>query len=130
MRNEHVRLQIANATLDTQVKQIETSREEFRRDIKELEERYLGLLSQVRLAHDDKEGLRQKFEMDSKEMAEKNARLSKELLHARVQLQRLKDEMADMETEKVEVAKSRFSLRDIYRRPRSEWGRPQTGSSF
>ncbi|KAF2447601.1 hypothetical protein P171DRAFT_518685 [Karstenula rhodostoma CBS 690.94] len=98
-RDEHVRLRIVNATLETQVKHIEAVKEE---------------LSRV-------------SERETKELAEKNSDLSSQLHNMKTQLEQQKGSLAVIEKEnKGEPSKSKFSLRDIYRRPKNEPSRPQT----
>ncbi|KAK7193578.1 hypothetical protein DPSP01_000130 [Paraphaeosphaeria sporulosa] len=134
MREERVRLQITNATLESQVRQIEVAKEELRRDSdkdrKEFKEKNLELLSQIKHIEGIKEELKRVFEREAKELNEKNAYLSSQLQNARAHFEQLKEVLPDMEKEnKGEASKSKFSLRDIYRRPKNEPSRPQTTSS-
>ena len=93
LHNDHVRLQITNATLESQVKHIEADKEE--------------------LSRTSKEGFQ--------ELAERNSDLSSQLRHTRARLEQLKAGLAAIEKEKeAEISKSKFSLRDIYRRPKNE----------
>ncbi|KAF2683342.1 hypothetical protein K458DRAFT_418966 [Lentithecium fluviatile CBS 122367] len=93
LRDDHVRLQITHATLESQVKQIEAVKEELSRASKR----------------------------EFQELAERNLDLSNQLLHTRAQFEQLKAALAAMEKENEgEASKSKFSLRDIYRRPKHE----------
>lgn len=93
LRDDHVRLQITNATLESQVKQIEAVKEELSRAPKR----------------------------EFQELSERNSDLSNQLHHTRAQFEQLKASLAAMEKENEgEASKSKFSLRDIYRRPKHE----------
>ncbi|KAF2260843.1 hypothetical protein CC78DRAFT_547175 [Lojkania enalia] len=99
LRDDHVRLQITNATLGSQVKQIEAVKEELSRASKR----------------------------EFQELAERNSDLSNQLHNTRAQFEQLKAGLAAMEKENEgEALKSKFSLRDIYRRPKREPSRPLT----
>lgn len=99
LRDDHVRLQITNATLESQVKQIEAVKEEISRASKR----------------------------EFQELAERNSDLSNQLHHTRAQFEQLKAGLAAMEKENGgEASKSKFSLRDIYRRPKHEPSRLMT----
>ncbi|KAL5378449.1 hypothetical protein PMIN06_004716 [Paraphaeosphaeria minitans] len=134
MRDEHVRLQITNATLESQLKQVEGAKEEltrsFLRETRELEGSNSALSSQVEHIESATEELRRASEREAKELAERNAELSSQLQNTRAQFEQLKCGSADMEKEnKGEASKSKFSLRDIYRRQKMEPSRPQTSST-
>lgn len=93
LRDEQLRLQIANSTLENQVKQIEAAKEEL-----------------IRAS-----------ERQTKELTGKNLDLSSQLHNSRAQFEQLKEGLAAMEKEnKGEASKSKFSLRDFYRRPKNE----------
>jgi predicted nucleic acid-binding Zn-ribbon protein len=82
LRDDHVRIQIANATLESQVKQFEAVRED---------------------------------------LAERDSDLSNQLLRTRAQFEQLKAASVAMEKgNEGEASKSKFSLREIYRRPKHE----------
>ncbi|KAL1601527.1 hypothetical protein SLS60_006442 [Paraconiothyrium brasiliense] len=96
LRDDHVRLQITNASLETQVKQVEAVKEELNR------------------ASNKK----------VQELTERNSDLSTQLHHTRAQFEQLKAGLTAMERENGgEASKSKFSLRDIYRRPKHEASR-------
>lgn len=93
LRDDHMRLQITNAALESQVKQIEAIKEELSRASKR----------------------------EFQELAERNSDLSNQLHHKRAQFEQLKAGLAAMEKgNEGEASKSKFSLRDIYRRPKHE----------
>ncbi|KAJ4363219.1 hypothetical protein N0V83_010339 [Neocucurbitaria cava] len=93
LRDDHVRLQITNATLESQVKQIEALKEELSR-------------ASYR---------------ESQELAERNSDLLNQLHHTRAQFERLKAGLAAMEkANEGEASKSKFSLRDIYKRTKHD----------
>jgi hypothetical protein len=93
LRDDHVRLQITNATLESQVKQVEATKEE------------LSCASK----------------REFQELTGRNSDLSNQLHHTKAQFEQLKAGLAAMEKEtEGEASKSKFSLRDIYRRPKHE----------
>ncbi|KAF2464782.1 uncharacterized protein BDR25DRAFT_95239 [Lindgomyces ingoldianus] len=96
LRDDHVRLQITNATLESQVKQIEATKEDLSRASKR----------------------------EFQELVEKNSDLSNQLYYTKAEFEQLKATVAATEKENEgEASKSKFSLRDIYRRPKHETSR-------
>ena len=99
LRDDHVRLQVANATLESQVKQNETVKEELSRTSKR----------------------------EYQELAEKNLDLTDQLMSIKAQFEQLRNSLSSVEKgNDGEASKSKFSLRDIYRRPKQEASRLQT----
>lgn len=97
LRDDHVRLRITNAALESQVKQLEAVKEELSRASKR----------------------------ENQELAERNSDLSNQLHHTRAHFEQLKASLAATEKENEgEASKSKFSLRDIYRRPKHEPSKP------
>jgi hypothetical protein len=133
LRDGHVRLQITNATLESQVNQMEAVKEELsrasRRETQELAEKNSDLSSQLhntRAQFEQLEELSRASGRETKELAEKNSDLSSQLHNTRAQFEQLKEGLAAMEKEnKGEASKSKFSLREFYRRPKNEPSRPQ-----
>jgi DNA repair exonuclease SbcCD ATPase subunit len=93
LQNDHARLRVTYATLESHVKYIEAVKDEHISAAKR----------------------------DSEELAEKNSDLSSQLLHTRAEFERLKAALAAVEKENEGGAsKSTFSLSNIYRRAKYE----------
>ncbi|KAJ4348013.1 uncharacterized protein N0V89_009385 [Didymosphaeria variabile] len=93
LRDDYVRLQITNATLESQFEQVKAVKEELNRT----------------------------SQKECQELAGRNSDLSNQLHHTRAQFEQLKAGLAAMERgNEGEAAKAKFSLRDIYRRPKHE----------
>lgn len=64
---------------------------------------------------------------ESQKLSEQNSELMRQLQHARAQSKQLANDLAAMEKKnEMEASKSKFSLRDIVRRPKNDTARPLT----
>ena len=97
LRDDHVRLEITNVTLESKAKQMEATREELSRTSKR----------------------------EFQELAERNSDLSNQLNYTKTQFEQLKAALLVMEKENEgEAPKSKFNLRGFHRRLKHEPSRP------